>query len=1069
MDAAPSSLTFSQAAGKFIRRLALVAVLGATALAAAYFCALHYAGEVVRSQVESQLQEHYGALGLDVSIEEARFIKDRGIVLSNLTMREKSGRRAGQLVCAIDEVRVAAPMCLHDLVDPPPADQITLSGARYFSTINENYEFSIARIMSAPAFGDEARMTPVRLQNASFTLLNENGEAAFVLDKVNTIIQAEKSQPDSQLIDIRGSSTGDQVEKLEFIANYDPRSEGWSIQARLSELAISPAAMKKLPQPLAEKLKPASGVKGKIDATITAARNGAETNFEFRGTLSDARVDDERLPYPLTELSAEIFVNNQGVQISNLQSRNGLGWLNLNCMQQGLSGEGPLQISGFARQLVLDRQLRDSLPPEMQQRWDELDPQGTVNLEFTLAYDGQKWVPNATVNLLDVSFAHKAFPYRLTNCTGAVYHRGDLATVNLQAQAQQQTVLIEGAFNNPGPLHTGGITLRTSGPIQIDEALKQAMPTEGRDVIDQLQLNGAVSIWLEYRRDQPRPDAAVSHAVVTLQDCAIEFDQFKYPIKKISGTLEITDDVWFLRDLRGQNGAASIVCNGDWRSDDLGGKLNLTFDASDVPLNEDLRIALSPEVRQLWNAAGPRGDIDNLNVQLSYLWPEDETSLEIRATKWNRPQSTARAISLQAANFPYRLEDLTGSVVYKNGRLTFERILARHGDARFSAAGWVESTADRPWRCALTKLNVDRLKIDRGLLSAVPRNVASQFSTIEIEGPVGVSGQMFLSGGDDANSSRASWDLTFDLENGAVEATQRVEHIHGGVRLTGSADRNQMICRGELSVDSAFVAGLQVTNLRGPIWTDGREIFAGSWSPPVNSGQAARRVSADTMGGKLLVDAKMKLQDQNPFVLQASFTDGDLNELTRQTGNGSGVSGDAYANLELRGAAAGVHTLQGKGSVRLRDARVGELPVMVGLLKLLRVKEPNQTAFDNGDIDFTIEGDNIYFDRLDLKGDAITLRGIGEMNFDRQLNVYFYSVVGRDNVRLPLVTPALWVASRQLLLIKVDGSLEDPRVENEVFPGVNELLQQVFPESGDSTELPRPNDFLSSRQTNRVR
>lgn len=1058
-----SQSTLAQSAGRFIRRLALVATLGATALAAAYFCALHYAGEAIRSHVEEQLRQHYEPLGLSVEIKEARFVKDRGIILSNVTLREKFGEHSGRLVAAIDEIRVEAEMCLHDLVDPPPARGVTISGARCFTSVNEDFEFSIDRLTTIPALTDDVEVPPIRFENASLTLLNEKGESAFTLEHINALLVAKYTPQGSYLIDVRGDATSKVVNKIDFAVQADTAGAGWVAQANIVELATSPSTAKKLPAAIASRLKAISGVHGKVSCAINARNDGAQTSFELGGRLTEARIEDDRLPYALIDLSADIFANNQGIRIANLKSRNGIGWLDLNCTKQGFSDEGPLRISGFAKQLVLDDRLRDSLPPELQKLWREFDPEGAVNLEFTLDYDGQQWTPNATVNFLNVSFAHQKFPYRLTQGRGAAYYSAELATINLQAQAQQQTVFIEGSFRNPGENHTGSLTMRTGGPIQLDKTLKEAMPTNARDLIEKLQLQGAVSLWLEYRRDLPQADAATKHAVITLQDCAVQFEHFAYPIKKITGTLEITDNAWLLRNLHGQNGSASIACNGSWRPKEAGGRLTLNFDAADIPLNEDLRSALAPDVRQVWNAVGPRGDIDNLQVRLQHDWPANEQTVSISATKWNRPDSTARAISLQAESFPYRLENVTGTFNYRNGRLSFERVTARHNDTRFNIAGWLETTADRSWRCALTKFHADELKLDRDLLTAAPRTIASNFANVQVEGPMTVSGQAFLSGSSQADSPQASWDLTVDLENGAVSTNTRLEHIHGGVRLTGSADRNQLICRGELNIDSAFTNGAQLTNIRGPIWTDGKEIFAGSWSPPVTSGQSPQRVTADLMGGKLLVDAKMRLQDTSPFVLQAAFTDGDLTELARQTGKPAGISGSAFANLEIRGTTAGLHTLQGRGSVRLRDARVGELPVMVGLLKLLRVKEPNQTAFDKGDIDFTIEGDNLYFDRLDLKGDAITLRGIGEMNFDRQLNLYFYSVVGRDNVRLPLVTPALWVASRQLLLIKVEGALEDPVVQKEVFPGVNELLQQAFPESGDSPELPRPNDFLSNR------
>lgn len=1072
MEAArPSPRTFSQGVGRFIRRLVLVAALGATALVAIYYCAMYYAGEVIRQQVETKLREHYEPLGLEATLQEARFLKDRGLVLSNLTIREQRSHRAGNIVCSIDEIRIEAPMCLIDLVDMPPAKRVTISGAKFYTSVADDYRLSIMRLAPLPVFStkQQEKIAPIRFRDSSFIILNDRGEPSVVLDDISALVTTE-TVADSQVnapvhqLTVRGTSDCNYMQKLNFVGQYHTATKQWRTRAEVTELAMSRSLVESLPSAFATPLKPVSGLQGKLNLTVDVSHDGSAPTFEVAGKLAEARIDDPRLPYPLTELSADLFANNNGLTVSNLQSRNGLGWLNLSCSKQGLAEDGPLEIRGSARQLELNDRLMQSLPAPLQATWRDLDPTGRVNLDFQLAFDGEKWEPTATVQFLDFSFAHKSFPYRLTGGTGVAYIGNQQATIKLSAMAGRQIVHIDGAFQNPGPNHTGSLTMRTDGPFRIDENVTAALPPDARALVEQFRLAGSVSLWFEYRRDRPTAAAVTNHAVATLQDCEIQFEDFPYPLKKISGTVEINDEQWLLKDLRGANGSASVVCNGNWRWIGTGGKLTLKFNASDVPLNEDLRGALGADVRQLWNAASPRGDIDHLTVDLQHAWPSNTMSLFVKATKWNDAKSTARSISLQPLRFPYRLEDVTGEVTYRNGRIDFKRFTAHHNETQFGVDGWFESGPNQQWRGLMTNVTADRLKVDRELLAALPASVARQLGQVKIDGPISATGKIAMAGAANSNSTKANWDLAFDLENGSLQGPAAIEHIHGGVRLQGSSDQDRLTCRGEIAVDSMFIKGVQLTNVSGPIWTDGNEFFAGAWAPPGVTGQPTRRISADVMGGKLLTDARMQFSEPSPFILQAAFTDGDLTEMAQQAGKMADISGDAYANLELRGSTAGVHTLQGKGAIRLRDARVGELPVMLGLLKLLRVQEPTQTAFDDGDIDFTVEGDNIYFDRLDLRGDAITLRGIGEMNFDRRLNLYFYSVVGRDNVRLPLVTPALWVASRQLLLIRVEGSLDDPQIDREVFPGVNELLQQAFPETGDSPRLARPDEYLSNRR-----
>jgi hypothetical protein len=131
----------------------------------------------------------------------------------------------------------------------------------------------------------------------------------------------------------------------------------------------------------------------------------------------------------------------------------------------------------------------------------------------------------------------------------------------------------------------------------------------------------------------------------------------------------------------------------------------------------------------------------------------------------------------------------------------------------------------------------------------------------------------------------------------------------------------------------------------------------------------------------------------------------------------------------------------------------------------LSVKEPDTTAFTTADIDYRVQGDVIYMDHITLNGDLISLKGRGEMNLERQINLYFYSLVGRHDLHVPIVTPALGLASRQILLIHAGGTLDQPEVSRKAFPGINDTLQQMFPEvvnepAPRAPSLPRPREAL---------
>ena len=74
---------------------------------------------------------------------------------------------------------------------------------------------------------------------------------------------------------------------------------------------------------------------------------------------------------------------------------------------------------------------------------------------------------------------------------------------------------------------------------------------------------------------------------------------------------------------------------------------------------------------------------------------------------------------------------------------------------------------------------------------------------------------------------------------------------------------------------------------------------------------------------------------------------------------------------------------------------------MISMLKILSIKAPDPNAFSTSDIDFRVEGEHVHFDKLDFKGDAISLLGKGEMNFQGDTDMVLAATVGPADAGVP--------------------------------------------------------------------
>ena len=184
--------------------------------------------------------------------------------------------------------------------------------------------------------------------------------------------------------------------------------------------------------------------------------------------------------------------------------------------------------------------------------------------------------------------------------------------------------------------------------------------------------------------------------------------------------------------------------------------------------------------------------------------------------------------------------------------------------------------------------------------------------------------------------------------------------------------------------------------------------------------------------------------EQPQFGVQARLADADLKACDRDlTGRDRNLVGRIYGTVQLKGAGHNRTALIGDGTLGLRNANIYELPAMVSLLKILSLKPPDPNAFSTSDSIFHIQGEHVYFSKLDFNGDAISLTGKGEMNFQGDTRMVFTGIPGRGDAGVPLVRNLFGGVSQQIWQIRVNGNIQDPQITREAFPGVNQALKNL--------------------------
>lgn len=994
--------------------------------------------------MEQKLSEHYPHLV--VKVRAAALIDGEGIEVRGLSFSQPNATGPRAELAHFDELMFYCDTRLPELMQhEPEVSKIVVRRPVFLATRREDGSWSTGQLLPLPHLSNDPPTILVEGCRFEFFDPLRNPTATLLVRDVHLQITAKTPDVPGQgeQFAVRGFMTGDFFQRIEFEGQLSPDGLTWQFGGTVEGLDLSPEFYAALPGPLADQLSELSSLRARSRFRFHIAQQQRQPfEFDLDGQLARGRIEDSRLPYPLTDLFARVRLTNAGVHVSDLRARNGQTVLAVReAWRKGYSDESPLFADIDCQRLVIDRRLLESLPENMQVNCYDYSLAGTVDLKAVLFFDGQKWKPDVALRCIDTSFTYHKFPYRLENGQGSLRLKDDVLDFWLTAYSGADQVTLKAQVYNVSDDPRFWMELQAA-QVAIDRKLLEALPSGPRSVIESLRPAGRFSLYAAAcRQGSGQP---LEHRVrIGLDHCSIRYDKFAFPIYNVCGTVELAGDVWEFRNLEGNNDTAAIRGHGRLGPTPQGMELSLHLAASSVALEDELRNALPTNIQQFWESLGPRGKV-NLATDLRYLVDPKRLHVSLGLA----PQGDS--VSIEPRFFPYRIDAIQGEIGYEDGKVVLGRrpgglLRGRHQGVDVALRGECDLLGDGTWRMALEDFSVYRLRADRDLQAAVSPKLNQWLRKLDPNEPLNMRGRLTLVGsGQPGESPRADWQASVTLHRARFNGMLPLENVFGLAHVSGQFDGQRLAADVELDLDSLTCRDLQLTRITGPLRIDNDQVLLGAWAEKGDSSGRHRPITAQAYNGWLLSDGWIRLEDVPRFGVQLTAGDIDVQQLARESLPGAQqLTGKANAGVNLRGTTEGLHTLSGTGYMRLRDADIYRLPQMVALLNILSLKPPDKASLTHSEADFRIDGEHIYFDRINFSGDAISLRGQGEMNFATDLALTLYASVGRGELQIPLIPDLFRAASQQIMLIHVNGKMSDPLIQRDPFPMVNQAISQL--------------------------
>ncbi|MEX0587050.1 MAG: hypothetical protein WD176_10425, partial [Pirellulales bacterium] len=598
----------------------------------------------------------------------------------------------------------------------------------------------------------------------------------------------------------------------------------WTAGGTVDGLEISPKLRAALPEPFAARLAMLSSLRAPANLRFKIASDGqSPPQFEIDGSVDGGRIEDPLLAYPLTDVKGNFHCDNAGFAIRDLTARDGpTVWEVKTYEQRGYAPRSPFVLRAGGRQVHLDAKWASTLPEPWRKYWSYYDPTGNINLDCTIEFDGTSYKPKVEAQCLgDVTFSFHKFPYRFERGSGSLSLHDNVLSVAMTACAGPRPLSFSGSFWNPGPRFTGWIEVQGDKIALDGELFAAVLNPQSRETLVSLNPRGTFNVFAKLWREDPNVRGMKQYARVTLDPsngCTITHDKFPFPLSNLEGAIVLNDGHWTFKDLAGTNGPGMLKMSGDVSTLPGADTMTVSISASNLALVEDLRNALPPGMRALWDSLQPNGKIDataTIRVDLS----RRKANVSLRAIP--RDDATSLGTSIEPVTFPYRMRLAGGWIDYQDGHAELHKIHALHGTTQMHTEGSCDISPDGSWQLRLRDLTIDRLRLhgeDHDLTTALPAVLRRAVTELKPTGPINLKGTVDFAKDRPGAPLRALWDVDLAIHQGSLLVGPKLENIFGRVRLRGSSNGPHFSSQCELDLDSLTYKNFQFTEVAGPLW-----------------------------------------------------------------------------------------------------------------------------------------------------------------------------------------------------------------------------------------------------------
>ena len=295
----------------------------------------------IRRHVETFLGERYP--DLEISVGGARLVEGRGIIVYDVELAPKGDRQPHDELLIVDELLVVCDVELTTLVrGVPPIERVEVKHPHVWLRRAAGGQWNLDQLI--PRHPSGMPVPPVIIRGGEATLISESAPDSqpIQLRDVDLTISptAQTAVPGGwPSLKIDATAASPQLKQIELHGALDGPKQFASFAVTMQGMQLDEQLIAWI-RPALPAVVATTRLTGIVDGTLNASwQRGATGPPAGVATfaLRNGRVEDPRLPRPITELSARIKLDSQELKIEELAAKWGPSTIGLALNRKGWS------------------------------------------------------------------------------------------------------------------------------------------------------------------------------------------------------------------------------------------------------------------------------------------------------------------------------------------------------------------------------------------------------------------------------------------------------------------------------------------------------------------------------------------------------------------------------------------------------------------------------------------------------------------------------------------------------------------------------------------------------------